>query len=103
MTDELARLRAKIDELDERLLRVLAERARVVRRLWAWKQRKGLARVDRVRERALRRRLLRRAEELDLNRATVARVLAAVVGSDLTRARSPRPPASPRGKLPLGP
>lgn len=83
--DELARLRAVIDDVDDRLLAILAERARVVDELWAWKAAHGVAQRDPSREAELRARLSRRAEALGLDPAAVERVLAAVVGHRLAR------------------
>jgi len=84
-TDELARLRAVIDDVDDRLVALLADRAAAVRELWAWKHRHGVDRRDPAREAALRARLLEKAESLGLDRAAVERVLASVVGQDFRR------------------
>lgn len=83
--DELTRLRAVIDDVDDRLLTLLAERAAAVRELWAWKATSGVAQRDPAREAELRERLLRRADALGLDRAAVERVLATIVGQQLSR------------------
>jgi chorismate mutase/prephenate dehydrogenase len=84
-TDELQRRRALIDELDDRLLALLAERAEAVAALWAWKVEHGVPERDPAREVALRQRLARRAEALGLDTAAVQRVLDAVIGQRLKR------------------
>jgi chorismate mutase len=52
--DPLARLRARIDAADHRIVRALADRREVVAALAAVKQREGLPLRDAARERALR-------------------------------------------------
>lgn len=84
-TDEQQRLRGVIDELDDRLVALLAERAAAVDELWAWKARHGVPQKDPAREAALRERLARRAEALGLDPAAVGRVLDAIVGHRLKR------------------
>lgn len=83
MTTELEALRAKLDSIDDELLDVLAERAQVVAEIWAWKQAHGVERVDPERERALRERLLSRAESVGLSRQAIERVLAQIIGHAL--------------------
>ncbi|MEW5741170.1 MAG: chorismate mutase [Myxococcota bacterium] len=83
--DELERLRAVIDAVDDRLLALLAERAAAVRELWALKAAGGVAQRDPTREAEIRERLLRRAEHLGLDPAAVSRVLDAVIGQKLFR------------------
>lgn len=85
MSDEQTRLRAVIDDADERLLQVLAERSRAVQALWAWKADHGLPQRDPHREAELRARLLARAEALGLEPAAIARVLAEIIGRRLFR------------------
>lgn len=83
MTTELEALRAKLDSIDDELLDVLAERAAVVTEIWAWKQAHGVERIDPERERALRERLLSRAEAVGLSREAIERVLAHIIGQPL--------------------
>ena len=80
---DLEALRSKLDSIDDELLDVLAERAQVVAEIWAWKQKNGVERIDPDRERALRERLLSRAESLGLARAAIERVLAQIIGNPL--------------------
>lgn len=89
MTNELDRLRAVIDDVDDRLLALLAERGAAVRELWAWKAANGVPRLDPGREAEVGARLLARASALGLDRAAVAQVLRVVVGQPLTAARGP--------------
>lgn len=51
--DELVRLRAEMDGVNERLQRVLQERARLCARIAACKRRRGLPAVDATRETAM--------------------------------------------------
>jgi chorismate mutase len=83
--DELSRLRAVIDGVDDRLVALLAERAAAVRELWAWKAKHGVAQRDPAREAELRQRLLLKADALGLDRAAVERVLSTIVGHALSR------------------
>lgn len=50
---ELERFRAAIDGLNERLVEVLHERARVCRAIGAWKRARGLGPIDPAREQAM--------------------------------------------------
>lgn len=85
MSDELTRLRAVIDDADERLLQALADRSRAVRALWAWKAAQGLPQQDPQREAAMRARLLARAEALGLEPDAVDHVLVEIIGRRLFR------------------
>ncbi|MBL8912176.1 MAG: chorismate mutase [Archangium sp.] len=80
---ELEALRSKLDSIDDELLDLLSERAHVVAEIWAWKRKNGVERIDPERERALRERLLSRAESLGLSRAAIERVLAQIIGNSL--------------------
>lgn len=84
-TTELGRLRARLDEIDGRLIEVLAERARMVREIWEWKRANGLERTDPAREHDVRERLLASAAAQGLNRDAVDEVLRAVIGRSLSR------------------
>ena len=50
---ELARLRARMDDVNRRLVAALHERARLCREIGAWKRRRGLPAVDKAREQAM--------------------------------------------------
>lgn len=58
---ELAQLREQIDQIDDRILELLAERIRVVLRIGELKRRAGIPVYDADRERAIYERLCRRA------------------------------------------
>jgi len=66
-SDELLRLRAEIDALDEKLLSVLAARFEVTTRVGKLKAQNGIAAVDPSREAELERMVRARAGKLDLN------------------------------------
>jgi chorismate mutase len=50
---ELARLRARMDDVNRRLVDALHERARLCRTIGAWKRERGLPAVDAAREQAM--------------------------------------------------
>ncbi len=83
----LTSLRRRIDAADRRLLLALALRAKLVDQLWDWKRTQRLPRVDRARERALRRALLDQGQALGLARAALSRVFDRIIG---VRLRAPR-------------
>ena len=85
MDTELTKLRADIDDIDERLISLLAERSKAVQALWAWKTRRGVARFDAEREEAVRTRALKRADALGLDATAVGEVLRAIIGRTLLR------------------
>lgn len=58
-TDELARHRAAMDEINRRLCAVLQERARLCREIGRWKRARGMPAADPVREQAMLDTLLR--------------------------------------------
>lgn len=80
---ELARRRKALDALDDRLVELLAERAALVKDLWALKRRHQVERVDPAREAAVIARLTARATARGLDPRAVAEVLRAVVGKQL--------------------
>lgn len=76
-------LRRDLDEVDELLIDLLAQRAELVAAIWAWKEKHGVERFDPVREQALKERLLSRAESEGLSRSAVEAVLAQIIGKPL--------------------
>ncbi len=79
----LTATRATLDAIDERLLAVLAERARVVETLWAWKRNEGLPLTDPTREAEHVEQLVARAKTLGLDEQAIRTVLATIVGKPL--------------------
>lgn len=83
MTDELADLRAQLDAIDDQLLVLLAQRARVVAQAWASKRARGVSIRDAQREASILAQARQRAVELGLDPDAVAVVMALIVGRDL--------------------
>lgn len=81
----LEELRREIDAVDDQLVAVLADRAALVREVWALKRAKGLAMRDADREAAIRERALSRARARELHPEVLEAVLRLVVGRDLTQ------------------
>ncbi|PZR17568.1 MAG: chorismate mutase [Archangium gephyra] len=79
----LETLRARLDELDTELIKLLARRADIVADVWKWKAENGVPRIDPAREAALRERLLSQAQTLGLSRSAVSDVLDRIVGRSL--------------------
>lgn len=79
----LTATRATLDAIDERLLSVLAERAKVVDELWAWKRSEGLPLTDPTREAEHVEQLVARAKTLGLEEQAIRAVLATIVGKSL--------------------
>ena len=79
----LTATRAQLDTIDARLLSVLAERAKVVEELWAWKRSEGLPLTDLQREAEHVNQLVARAKSLGLDEAATRAVLATIVGKQL--------------------
>jgi chorismate mutase len=77
--DRLEVLRVQIDELDERLVTVLAERFKVTRQVGALKAERGLPPQDATREAQIDAKVRRLADEHDLDEAMVSEVLRAVI------------------------
>jgi monofunctional chorismate mutase len=78
-TDELSRLREGIDELDGRLVGLLAERARLVRGVAQYKARHRVAVVDRHREDVMLARIATLAKEEGLDPRIAQQVLRTVI------------------------
>ncbi len=85
MTDDLAALRAELDDVDRAVIALLARRARLVGRAWALKDATGSPLRDHARERAIFERLLALAEADGLDSGRVRAVLDHIVGVDLRR------------------
>lgn len=79
----LEALRERIDQVDERLVDLLAERARLVDEVWALKSQQALAQVDPTREAAMRARLGARAKALGLSEGAVLGVFERIIGHRL--------------------
>ena len=77
--EDLAILRAEIDEADRALVAILATRRAIVERIRALKAAHGLARIDRAREEAVRRGLETERARLGVPVALLDAVLAAVL------------------------
>lgn len=81
----LEELRREIDLVDDQLVAVLADRAALVREVWALKRARGLPLRDPAREQAIVERALSRARARELHPEVLAAVLALLVGRDLTQ------------------
>ena len=79
MTPDLAESRHRIDVLDDRLIEVLAERARVVADVVRYKRAHDLEVVDRAREDRVLDDVERRAEKIGLDPRIARQVLRAVI------------------------
>ena len=77
--DRLERLRVQIDEIDDRLVALLAERFVVTRQVGALKAERGLPAQDATREAQIDAKVRRLAAENDLDPAMVSEVLRAVI------------------------
>lgn len=77
--DELAELRRRIDEADERLVAVLAERFGVTRRVGQLKAELGMPPIDAQREAEVDAKVRRLAREHGLSEDLVSDVLRAVI------------------------
>ncbi|OWY63061.1 hypothetical protein B7486_55115 [cyanobacterium TDX16] len=77
--DRLEALRVQIDELDDRLVALLAERFAVTRQVGALKAERGLPPQDATREAQIEAKVRRLAAENDLDPAMVSEVLRAVI------------------------
>jgi len=79
VTPDLAESRRRIDVLDDRLIEVLAERARVVADVVRYKRAHDLEVVDRAREDRVLDDVERRAEKIGLDPRIARQVLRAVI------------------------
>lgn len=81
----LEELRREIDAVDDRLVAALADRAALVREVWALKRAQGHPLCDPEREAAIHQRALSRARARELHPEVLEAVLRLVVGRDLTK------------------
>lgn len=88
--DRLEALRVQIDELDERLLVVLAERFKVTRQVGALKAERGLPPQDATREAQIDAKVRRLAADHDLDESMVSDVLRAVIDRVVAEHREQR-------------
>jgi chorismate mutase len=77
--DRLEVLRVQIDEIDDRLVALLAERFVVTRQVGSLKAERGLPAQDATREAQIEAKVRRLAEENHLDPAMVSEVLRAVI------------------------
>lgn len=78
-SDDLDVLRAEIDAIDERFVRLLSERFRVTRRVGQLKHERGLAPQDATREAQIDAKVRRLATDHHLDESLVSEVLRAVI------------------------
>lgn len=88
--DHLEVLRRQIDELDEQLLVVLAERFKVTRQVGALKAARGLPPQDATREAQIDAKVRRLAADHDLDESMVSDVLRAVIDRVVAEHREQR-------------
>jgi chorismate mutase len=74
MSHKLTLLRKKIDQIDDRLIKLLAQRMRVVEKIGEWKKQKGLPLLDKKRWREVLGSKVNKAKKLDLNPALVKKI-----------------------------
>ena len=105
MREELARLRAELDVVDDDLLSAVARRQAIVAEIGALKAREGLGLFDRTRERAVFDRVRTRAEGHGLSATVAERLYHVLVEASHDRQAedvSSDPTAEPRHFLLLG-
>ena len=76
---ELKRLRGKIDDVDDQILVLLAERARTCEEIGSKKKAQGLPVKDNVRETKVYERICKQAKKLGLNHVQVEAVYREIV------------------------
>lgn len=89
---ELARIRARIDDLDDRLVELIAERSRLATETLAVKDRGGLPRTDVRREAQVVARAARQARARGLDGELVRDVFWRLIELSRSAARSARAP-----------
>jgi 3-deoxy-7-phosphoheptulonate synthase/chorismate mutase len=87
---ELNRLREQMDDVNQRLLDVLHERARLSRRIGSHKQSEALAVVDPVREQAMLKTLLHNLPPDGLPKAALAAIMQSVFAASRELVASPK-------------
>lgn len=81
----LEAFRARLDGIDAQLLKLLAERRRLVGEVFEWKDAHGLPRIDPTRESALRQARVRDGQSLGLPDALTEAVFDAILADARTR------------------
>lgn len=85
MSDQrLQELRREIDAVDDQLVALLADRAALVREVWALKRAVGLPLSDPSREEAILARASQRSRAREIHPEVLQAVLQLLVGRDLT-------------------
>lgn len=79
MTEDLSQIRRQIDDVDRRLVALLAERARLVERVVVYKRRNHMAVVDRGREDEMLARIANVAKDEGLDPRVAQQVLRTVI------------------------
>ena len=77
--DELARLRAAMDEVNGRLVAALHDRARLCRAIGRWKRRRGVPTLDAEREAAMVAAVVHRPEVGGFSAEALRRIFAQVI------------------------
>ena len=86
---ELHALRREVDAVNQRLVAVLHERARLVRRIGVYKQALGMSVVDAAREQAMLAELLRELPAHGFSAEALANILQAVFAASRDVVREP--------------
>lgn len=96
-TPTLAEIRDRLDEVDVRLVEVLADRARLIGQVIEFKRARGMAVVDRKREDEMLARVERLAAERGLDPRIARAVLRAVIDAFTLLEVEELEPADPSG------
>ena len=86
--EELARLRARMDAINERLAAVLHERACLVRTIGAWKRAHGRDAIDEARETAMLAAVMRDRPDTGYSEAELRAIFTAVFAASRRLAQS---------------
>lgn len=79
MSSELQKLRQKIDKIDKKLLKTLAERFKITQKIGEYKKRYSLPLMDKERERQLLKNLDNLAKKLGLGQKLVREIFQAII------------------------